>query len=77
MPHSMQQTSQAQIVSGPGSMGWIFVDGLDFQRAIVSCALFLNVRGLSDVAQRIIEARGGFTGTRPMILGRELYESPQ
>jgi Pentapeptide repeats (8 copies) len=56
---------------------WAWVDGLDFQRAIVSCALFLNVRGLSSVAQRTIEARGGFTGTRPMILGRELYESPQ
>jgi len=56
---------------------WAWVDGLNFQRAIVSCALFLNVRGLSDVAQRTIEARGGFTGTRPMILGRELYESPQ
>jgi len=56
---------------------WAWVDGLNFQRAIVSCALFLNVRGLSDVAQRIIEARGGFTGTRPMMLGRELYEGPQ
>ena len=55
---------------------WAWVDGLDFQGTIVSCALFLNVRGLSDVAQRTIEARGGFTGTRPMILGRELYESP-
>lgn len=51
-------------------------EGLDFQAAIVSCALFLNVRGLAALAQRTIEAGGGFTGMRPMILGRELYESP-
>jgi len=55
---------------------WAWGEGLDFQTAIVSCALFLNVRGLSDTAQRLIEARGGFTGARPMILGRELYETP-
>jgi hypothetical protein len=24
----------------------------------------------------LVEALGGFTGTRPMILGRELYEGP-
>ena len=39
-------------------------------------SLFLNVHGLSDLAQCTIEARGGFTGVRPMILGRELYETP-
>ena len=55
---------------------WAWVDGLDFQEAIVSCTLFLNARGLSALAQRTIEARGGFTGRRPMILGRELYEGP-
>jgi pentapeptide repeat protein len=55
---------------------WAWVDGLDFQEAIVSCTLFLNARGLSALAQRTIEARGGFTGERPMILGRELYAGP-
>jgi len=55
---------------------WAWGEGLDFQATIVSCALFLNVRGLSASARRTIEARGGFTGARPMILGRELYESP-
>jgi len=55
---------------------WVWGEGLDFQAAIVSCALFLNVRGLSAIARRTIETRGGFTGTRPMILGRELYDSP-
>ena len=55
---------------------WAWVDGLDFQQAIVSCTLFLNARGLSALAQRTIEARGGFTGLRSMILGRELYEGP-
>jgi hypothetical protein len=55
---------------------WAWVDGLDFQEAIVSCTLFLNARGLSALAQRTIEAKGGFTGLRPMILGRELYEGP-
>jgi uncharacterized protein YjbI with pentapeptide repeats len=55
---------------------WAWVDGLDFQGASVSCTLFLNARGLSALAQRTIEARGGFTGQRPMILGRELYEGP-
>ena len=55
---------------------WAWLDGLDFQEARVSCTLFLNARGLSDLAQRTIEARGGFTGLRSMILGRELYEGP-
>jgi hypothetical protein len=55
---------------------WAWVDGLDFQKAVVSCTLFLNARGLSALAQRTIEARGGFTGRRSMILGRELYEGP-
>src|SRR5262245_63405073 len=55
---------------------WAWVDGLDFQEAIVSCTLFLNARGLSAMARHTIEVRGGFTGRRPMILGRELYEEP-
>jgi hypothetical protein len=55
---------------------WAWAEGLDFQTAIVACGLFLNVRGLSAMAQRTIEVRGRFTGVRPMILGRELYESP-
>jgi uncharacterized protein YjbI with pentapeptide repeats len=55
---------------------WAWVDGLDFQEAMVSCALFLNARGLSALAQQTLEARGGFTGLRTMILGRELYEGP-
>jgi hypothetical protein len=55
---------------------WAWVEGLDFQEAIVACTLFLNARGLTALAQRTIEARGGFTGQRPMILGRELYAGP-
>ena len=55
---------------------WAWVDGLDFQAAIVSCTLFLNARGLSALAQRTIEAGRGFTGRRPMMLGRELYAGP-
>lgn len=55
---------------------WAWVEGLDFQDALVSCTLFLNVRGLSALAQQTIEAKGGFTGLRSMILGRELYEGP-
>jgi Pentapeptide repeats (8 copies) len=55
---------------------WAWVNGLNFQEAIVSCTLFLNARGLSTLAQHTIEVRGGFTGRRPMILGRELYEGP-
>jgi len=55
---------------------WAWVNGLNFQEAIVSCTLFLNARGLSTLAQHTIEVRGGFTGRRPMILGRELYERP-
>jgi hypothetical protein len=34
------------------------------------------VRGLSEDSRRVIEQRGGFTGMRPMILGRELYAAP-
>jgi uncharacterized protein YjbI with pentapeptide repeats len=56
------------------NLEWAWVEGVNFQEAIVSCAVLLNVRGLSAEAKRLVEARGGFTGTRPMILGRELYE---
>jgi len=55
---------------------WAWVEGVDFPTALVACALFLNVRGLATTAQRSIEARGGFTGTRPLLLGRELYDRP-
>jgi hypothetical protein len=55
---------------------WAWVAGVDFQHAVVSCALFLNVRGLTEGSQYIIETKGGFTGIRPMRLGRELYDVP-
>jgi hypothetical protein len=58
------------------NLEWAWVEGVDFQDAEVSCALLLNARGLSPQATRVVEALGGFTGIRPMILGRELYEGP-
>jgi hypothetical protein len=57
------------------NLEWAWLDGVDFRRAVVTSALFLNVRGLSEDSQLAIEQRGGFTGMRPMILGRELYET--
>lgn len=54
---------------------WSWVAGVDFRHALMHGALFLNARGLSAAARQVLEARGGFTGTRPMILGRELYET--
>jgi hypothetical protein len=73
--HLEQASLQETDLTG-ANCEWAWVDGLDFQEAIVSCALFLNARGLSASAQHTIEVRGGFTGRRPMILGRELYEGP-
>jgi hypothetical protein len=73
--HLEQASLQATDFTG-ANCEWAWVDGLDFQDAIVSCTLFLNTRGLSAWAQHTIEVRGGFTGRRPMILGRELYEGP-
>jgi hypothetical protein len=58
------------------NLEWAWVEGVDFQPAVVSCALFLNVRGLTEETRRLLETKGGFTGFRPMILGRELYEVP-
>jgi hypothetical protein len=58
------------------NLEWAWVEGVDFRHAVVSCALFLNVRGLTNEVRTIIEEGGGFTGWRPMILGRELYEAP-
>jgi uncharacterized protein YjbI with pentapeptide repeats len=58
------------------NLEWAWVQGVDFRQAILTCALLLNVRGFSDATRRLVEIRGGFTGTRAMILGRELYESP-
>jgi hypothetical protein len=58
------------------NLEWAWLEGVEFQAAEVSCALFLNVRGLSSEAEGLVEAKGGFTGTRQMILGRELYEQP-
>ena len=58
------------------NLEWAWVAGLTFHTAIVWCAVLLNVRGLSDQAREIVEAQGGFTGTRTMILGRELYDTP-
>jgi len=57
------------------NLAWAWVTGVDFQQALVTCAVFLNVRGLTVENQQIIEAGGGFTGKRGMILGRELYET--
>jgi uncharacterized protein YjbI with pentapeptide repeats len=56
---------------------WAWCDGVDWQETVVVCAWFLNARGLSTAACDTIERRGGFTGVRAMILGRELYETPQ
>jgi uncharacterized protein YjbI with pentapeptide repeats len=57
------------------NLEWAWIDGVDFRRAVVTSALFLNVRGLAEDSRLAIEQRGGFTGRRPMILGRELYET--
>jgi hypothetical protein len=54
---------------------WAWLDGVDFRRAVVTAALFLNVRGLCEESRRVIEQRGGYTGMRPMILGRDLYDT--
>lgn len=56
------------------NLEWAWVEGVDFQHTVVRNGLFLNVRGLSAEERFWIEAQGGFTGRRPMILGRELYE---
>lgn len=58
------------------NLEWAWVAGVDFCAAVVSCAVFLNVRGLAEEARRVLETQGGFTGCRPMRLGRELYETP-
>jgi uncharacterized protein YjbI with pentapeptide repeats len=58
------------------NLEWAWVAGLTFHTAIVWCAVLLNVRGLSDQAREVVEAQGGFTGRRTMILGRELYDTP-
>ncbi len=58
------------------NLEWAWVEGVDFRQAVVACAVFLNVRGLSEEARNTIEQGGGFTGARLMILGRELYEQP-
>jgi uncharacterized protein YjbI with pentapeptide repeats len=59
------------------NLEWAWVAGLTFHTAIVWCAVLLNVRGLSDQAREVVEAQGGFTGTRTLILGRELYDTPE
>ena len=56
------------------NLEWAWLDKVAFENCRLSCALFLNARGLSDETRRIIESKGGFTGVRHMILGRELYE---
>jgi uncharacterized protein YjbI with pentapeptide repeats len=58
------------------NLEWAWVTGLTFHTAIVWCAVLLNVRGLSEQAREVVEAQGGFTGVRAMILGRELYDTP-
>jgi uncharacterized protein YjbI with pentapeptide repeats len=56
------------------NLEWAWVEGVHFQHATVVHGLFLNVRGLASEERFWIEAQGGFTGRRPMMLGRELYE---
>ena len=56
------------------NLEWAWVEGVDFNGATVACALLLNVRGLAETMRQVVEKRGGLTGTRAMILGRELYE---
>jgi uncharacterized protein YjbI with pentapeptide repeats len=58
------------------NLEWAWVTGLTFHTAIVWCAVLLNVRGLSEQARKVVEAQGGFTGARAMILGRELDDTP-
>lgn len=58
------------------NLEWAWIEGVDFALATVECAVFLNARGLCDAVRRAIEDGGGFTGTRAMMLGRELYELP-
>lgn len=57
------------------NLEWAWVTDVDFRDACLSCAVLLNARGLSEDARLIVEQRGGFTGIRAMILGRELFET--
>ena len=56
------------------NLEWAWVEGVAFGDSCLSCASFLNARGLSAEVRRMIESKGGITGVRAMILGRELYE---
>ena len=56
------------------NLEWAWVEDVAFGDSCLSWASFLNARGLSAHVRRMIESKGGITGVRPMILGRELYE---
>ena len=60
------------------NLEWAWVEDVAFGDSCLSCASFLNARGLSAGVRCMIESKGGITGVRTMILGRELYEgSPE
>lgn len=73
--HLEQARVQGATFAG-ANLEWAWLEGVEFHEVEVACALFLNVRGLSPKTAALLEAQGGFTGTRQMILGRELYEQP-
>lgn len=70
----LEYAEVAETIFTSANLEWAWVEGVDFNRAEVWCAIFLNVRGLSGPTRQTLEAHGGFTGARAMILGRELYE---
>ncbi len=53
---------------------WAWVEGVDFRQALLAGTLLLNAHGLAEDTRQVVEARGGVTGVRTMILGRELDE---
>jgi uncharacterized protein YjbI with pentapeptide repeats len=71
----LEHAEVAETIFTSANLEWAWVDGVDFGGAEVWCTVFLNVRGLSGPARQMLEANGGLTGPRSMILGRELYES--
>jgi len=70
----LEHAEVTETIFTSANLEWTWVDGVNFDLAEVWCAVLLNARGLSATARLTLEAKGGFTGTRAMILGRELYE---
>ncbi len=70
----LEHAEVAEAIFTSANLEWAWVSGVAFDQAEVWCALLLNARELSDSARRVLETNGGLTGSRPMILGRELYE---